>query len=147
MILFNISLDYWLCCTTDEDGAAFTWVAVKLSIGKFALTHGMGKGRKVSWLNNDEVNWICVPPDCEELWCPSSGDMRVLLAQAASLKHQLVDIPIENCAEVLMAFPDPCPAGEAACPTGESPESQENKPGCFVLVQLKSEWKEGCSVL
>jgi len=132
-------LDYWLCCTTDEDGAAFTWVAVKLSIGKFALTHGMGKGRKVSWLNNDEVNWICVPPDCEELWCPSSGDMRVLLAQAASLKHQLVDIPMERCAEVLMAFPDPCLTGEAACPT---PDSQEIKPGCFVLVQLKSEWKE-----
>jgi ABC-type uncharacterized transport system fused permease/ATPase subunit len=122
---------YWLCCTTDECGAEFVWTAIELQAGKFLHSYTEGKQRRVGVVKDDDINWICTPPDCYSLWTPSKDLVQSLCKQAKDLQKDLAGVPIDRLEDTLATVPAPCTVVKPVA-----------RPGCSALLQLQEEWKE-----
>eukprot|EP00931_Biecheleriopsis_adriatica_P042403 TRINITY_DN24168_c0_g1_i2.p1 TRINITY_DN24168_c0_g1~~TRINITY_DN24168_c0_g1_i2.p1 ORF type:complete len:1079 (-),score=186.20 TRINITY_DN24168_c0_g1_i2:269-3505(-) len=125
--------DHWLACTTDQQGESFVWAAVEIRPGCCLPVANDGATRSVGIYMDDDINWICTPPDCEVFWCPSQGQIQKLIEEAAKAVQKLADVPKVKLEAAL----------DTLIPKVEVEKTMEELvPGHFALFLMGDEWIE-----
>jgi len=84
-----------LCRTTVSDGSSWMWTLIEV-IGPHlvAPTLGVNQQRRApNGVQQQDVNWLCVPPAAQDQWNPGAADVAVLMTEAHQLLTQLQTVP------------------------------------------------------
>jgi len=74
---------WWHCRTTDEVGSAFIWTVAVLEKNKYHRVSVSSPSRTgPPHVPSETISWICEPPDCEDLWCPSDADIKAVIEES-----------------------------------------------------------------
>ncbi|CAK0863850.1 unnamed protein product, partial [Prorocentrum cordatum] len=76
----------WIAYATTDAGGDFVWVVLNGDVLPAGGLHIAGQDRvPPAGCTDDDVNWLCTPPDAASLWGPSPAELGELLARSLEL--------------------------------------------------------------
>eukprot|EP00746_Dinoflagellata_sp_MGD_P160954 gnl/MRDRNA2_/MRDRNA2_87934_c0_seq1.p1 gnl/MRDRNA2_/MRDRNA2_87934_c0~~gnl/MRDRNA2_/MRDRNA2_87934_c0_seq1.p1 ORF type:complete len:990 (+),score=167.31 gnl/MRDRNA2_/MRDRNA2_87934_c0_seq1:77-3046(+) len=97
----------WLSCTTDEEGTSFIWAVAEIVLGGAVLIQTTPEGRAASGMEDDEINWICCPPDNGGLWYPTPEMVKMLIEDAEKEVKHLIHVPMGSLEDAVAELQGP----------------------------------------